>query len=80
MVPRKVAMRLSPVKHPYTVERIDYGMRQFFIIFIVCIGLFWVIDVVALEGQNSAGAWQELQHLGQKFSSEVNDLIGRILR
>ena len=55
-------------------------MRQFFIIFIVCIGLFWVIDVVAFEGQNSAGAWEELQQLGQKFSSEVNDLIGRIWR
>ena len=80
MVPRKVAMRLSPVKHPYTVERIDYGMRQFFIIFIVCIGLFWVIDVVALEGENSAGAWRELQHLCQKFSGEVNDLIKRIWR
>jgi hypothetical protein len=55
-------------------------MRQFFIIFIVCIGLFWVIDVVALEGENSAGAWRELQHLGQKLSGEVNDLIKRIWR
>ena len=55
-------------------------MRQFFIIFVVCLGLFWVIDVVAFEGQNSAGAWQELQQLGQKFSSEVNGLIGRIWR
>jgi hypothetical protein len=55
-------------------------MRQFFIIFVVCIGLFWVIDVVALEGENSAGAWQELQHLGQKLSGEVNDLIKRIWR
>jgi hypothetical protein len=55
-------------------------MRQFCIIFMVCMGLFWVIDVVGLEGENSAGALQELQRLGQKFSSEVNDLIGRIWR
>jgi hypothetical protein len=55
-------------------------MRQFFIIFVVCTGLFWVIDVVALEGENSAGAWQELQRLGQNFSSEVNDLVKRIWR
>jgi hypothetical protein len=55
-------------------------MRQFSIIFIVCMGLFWVIDVVALEGEHGAGALQELQRLGQKFSSEVNDLIERIWR
>jgi len=39
-----------------------------------------VIDVVALEDQNRAGALQELQHLGQKFSGEMHDLIGRIWR
>jgi hypothetical protein len=53
-------------------------MRQFFIIFFVCIGLFWVLDVIVFEGVNSAEAWQELQHLGQNFSSEVNNLIERI--
>jgi hypothetical protein len=55
-------------------------MRQFFVICIVCLGLFWVIDVVALEGENSAGAWQELQHVGKKCSSEVKDLIDLIVR
>jgi len=55
-------------------------MRQFFIIFIICMGLFWVIDVMALEGENSAAALQELQRMGQRFGSEVNDLIGRIWR
>jgi hypothetical protein len=39
-----------------------------------------VIDVVALEGENSAGAWQELQHVGKKCSSEVKDLIDLIVR
>ncbi len=55
-------------------------MRQFFILFIVFTGLFWVIDVVAFEGRNSAEAWQEAGHLGQKFSSDVSDQIGRIWR
>jgi hypothetical protein len=55
-------------------------MRQFFILFIICMGLFWVIDIVAFEGRNSANALQEAEHLGQKFSSDVNDKIGRIWR
>ena len=55
-------------------------MRQLPFFLIVFTGLFWVIDVVAFEGRNSADAWQEAQYLGQKFSSDVYDRIGRILR
>ena len=55
-------------------------MGQFSILFIVCIGIFWLIDVFAFESRNTAEAWQEAEHLGQKFSSDVNDLIGRIWR
>jgi hypothetical protein len=53
-------------------------MRQFFFFLIFFIGLFWVIDVVAFEGRNSADAWQEAKHLGQKFG--VYNQIGRIWR
>ena len=45
-------------------------MRQFFFCFVFFLGLFCVIDVLALEGQNSADAWQQLQRIGQKFSTQ----------
>ena len=55
-------------------------MRQFFFCFVVFLGLFCVIDVLALEGQNSAEAWEQLQRMGQKFSSAINDQVGQIWR
>lgn len=55
-------------------------MRQFFLFFIVFLGLFLVIDAVAFEGQNSADAWQGVKRLGQNFSSDVNGQIERIWR
>ena len=55
-------------------------MRQFFFCFVFFLGLFCVIDVLALEGQNSADAWQELQRIGQKFSDAINDQVGQIWR
>jgi hypothetical protein len=57
-----------------------YGMRQLFFFLIFFIGLFWVIDVIAFKGQNSADAWQETKQLGEKFSSGARDQIGRIWR
>ena len=56
------------------------GMRQFSFCFVFFLGLFWVIDVLAFEGQNSAGAWQQVQRIAQKFSSAINDQVGQIWR
>ena len=55
-------------------------MRQFFFCFVFFLGLFCVIDVLALEGQNSADMWQQLQHIGGKFSGAINDQVGQIWR
>ena len=55
-------------------------MRQFFFCFVFFLGLFWVIDVLVLEGQNSADAWEQLQRMGQKYSSAINDQVGQIWR
>ena len=55
-------------------------MRQFFFCFVFFLGLFWVIDVLAFEGQNSADAWEQVQRLGQKFSSAINDQVEQIWR
>ncbi len=55
-------------------------MRQFFLFFVFFLGLFCVIDVLALEGQNSADAWLQLQHLGRNFSDAINDQVGQIWR
>ena len=54
-------------------------MRQF-IILIALIGVLMVIDFVAFGGRYSADVWQESQHLGQKFSSNVQFQIGRLWR
>ena len=59
---------------------IDLRMRQFFFCFVFFLGLFWVIDVLAFEGQNSADAWQQVQRIAQKFSSAINDQVGQIWR
>lgn len=50
-------------------------MRQFFLFLIFFIGLFWVIDIFAFHGQNSAGAWQELVVAGQKASDIVRSYL-----
>ena len=55
-------------------------MRQFFFCFVFFLGLFWVIDVLALESQNSADAGEQLRRIGQKFSSAINDQVGQIWR
>ena len=55
-------------------------MRQFFFCFVFFLGLFWVIDVLALESQNSADAWEQLRRIGQKFSGAINDQVGQIWR
>jgi hypothetical protein len=55
-------------------------MRDFFLCLIFFLGLFWVIDIFAFEGQNSAGTLEEARRLGQKFSSEISDQVGRIWR
>ena len=55
-------------------------MRQFFFFFVFFLGLFCIIDVLALEGQNSAEAWEQLQLIGQKFSDSINDQVGQIWR
>ena len=54
-------------------------MRHF-IILIAFIGVLLVVDFVAFEGRYSADMWQESQHLGQKFSSNVQYQIGRLWR
>ena len=59
------------VKSPYTFERIDLCMRQFFFCLFFFLGLFWVIDLIAFEGQNSADAWQDALRLGKKYSSNI---------
>jgi len=46
-------------------------MRQFFLFLLFFLGLFWVIDAVATNGQNSAGAWEEVVRAGKKISSTV---------
>ena len=46
-------------------------MRQFFLFLVFFLGLFWVIDAVATDGQNSAGAWEEVVRAGKKMSSTV---------
>lgn len=46
-------------------------MRQFFFCLFFFLGLFWVIDLVAFEGQNSADAWQDALRLGKKYSSNI---------
>jgi hypothetical protein len=55
-------------------------MRQFLFFMLFFIGLFWVIDVIAFGGENSAGAWQEVQRLGEKFTGAVNDQIRQVWR
>ena len=55
-------------------------MRQFFLFLVFFLGLFWVIDVVAFNGQNSAGAWQEVTLQGQKLSGGILDLTRQYLR
>jgi hypothetical protein len=61
------------VKQSDTIERIDFDMRQFFLFLVFFLGLFWVIDAIAWSGANSAGAWQEAMHLGQKLGRPVLD-------
>jgi len=53
-------------------------MREFF--FCSLFLLFWVIDVVAFEGQNSAKAWQESEPFIQKFSGTLHGQIERLWR
>jgi hypothetical protein len=55
-------------------------MRQFSFFLVFFIGLFWVIDAVTFKGQNSADAWQEAKHLGQKLSRGVQDQARQYLR
>jgi hypothetical protein len=55
-------------------------MRQFFLFLVFFLGLFWVIDVVAFNGVNSAGAWQEATLQGQKLSRSMLDLTRQYLR
>jgi hypothetical protein len=55
-------------------------MRQFFFCSVFFTGLFWVIDVVALEGRTSAEAWQEAAPFIQKFNSTIQVQIERIWR
>ena len=47
------------VKQSDTIEQIDFDMRQFLLFLVFFLGLFWVVDVVAFDGVNSAGTWQE---------------------
>jgi hypothetical protein len=59
-------------------------MRQFFFFLIFFLGLFWVVDVVAFEGRNSADCWQEAKIVGNKMyyqiGSKMYDQIGQIWR
>ena len=55
-------------------------MRQFFFFLFFFLGLFWVIDLVAFDGQNSADAWADALRLGKKFSSKIYDEVGPIWR
>jgi hypothetical protein len=48
-------------------------MRQFFLFLVFFLGLFWVIDAIAFDGEHSAGAWQEATHLGKKLSRPLLD-------
>ena len=68
------------VKQSDTIERIDFDMRQFLLFFVFFLGLFWVIDAVAFNGVNSAGAWQEVTLQGQKLSGGILDLTRQYLR
>jgi hypothetical protein len=61
------------------VEERFYVCANFFL-FCLFLGLFCVIDVFALEGQNSADAWQEAQRIGQKFHDAINDQVEQIWR
>ena len=55
-------------------------MRQFTLCLVFFLGLFLAIDFVAFEGENGAGAWQEAQRAGQKFSDAINSQVGQIWR
>ena len=55
-------------------------MRNFFFCSLFFTGLFWVIDVVAFEGRNSAEAWQEVEPIIQKVSGTLDGQIERIWR
>jgi len=55
-------------------------VRQFFLFLVFFLGLFWVVDVVAWDGVNSAGTWAEATHLGKKLSRPVLDQARQILR
>ena len=68
------------VKQSDTIERIDFDMRQFLLCFVFFLGLFWLIDVVAFNGVNSAGAWQEVTLQGQKLSGGILDQARQYLR
>ena len=55
-------------------------MRQFSFFLVFFLGLFWVIDVFAFDGQNSADGWQEVQRVAQKFSNALNQQIEQFWR
>jgi len=55
-------------------------MRQFLFCSLFFTGLFLVIDAVALEGRNSAEAWQEAGPFILKFSGTLHGQIERIWR
>jgi hypothetical protein len=61
-------------------EQIDLRYAPIFLFSGLFIGLFWVIDAVAFNGQNSADAWQEANQLGQKLSRGVQDQARQYLR
>ena len=67
------------VKQSDTIERIDFDMRQFLLFLVFFLGLFWVVDVVAFDGVNSAGTWKEATHLGKTLSRPVLDQARRYL-
>jgi hypothetical protein len=68
----------KPLSIRFSAIRTPRGMRQFFLFLIFFIGLFWVIDVYALEGRNSAGAWQEVVLAGQKVSGIVRSYLSGV--
>ena len=72
--------RFCLVKQSDTIERIDFDMRQFLLCFVFFLGLFCVIDAIAWNGANSAGAWQELALQGQKLGRPALDQARQILR
>ena len=55
-------------------------MRQFFFCLVFFLGLFGIIDALAFDGQSSADAWQEVQRVGQRFNSVINEQVGQLWR